>query len=137
VHLLNVRTGARLTIPAQPDQLLTCTPAWGRVYSAQGTGVTYTDQQPDGTHAQRIGNGALVPLNTDVALLDRFEILGESTPNNAGSGQRLWLHDLTTTQTVVLDDHATDVIFSRNDSSGGPTPTKPSLWHVLDLHQLV
>ena len=78
-----------------------------------------------------------MPLNTDVALLDRFEILGESTSDNAGSGQRLWLHDLTTTRTVLLADSAADAIFSRNGFLWWSDRDQPTPWRVLDLHRLV
>ncbi len=138
VDLLNLDTRVHLTAKARPDQLLNCSPTWCRITTEQGTSVTYADEHPDGTALRRIGNSALVPINPDVALLDRFEILGSpSSTVSGGFAQQLWLHDLTTDRAALIADNATDAVDSRDGFLWWTTTNDPnSTWHILDLHRL-
>jgi hypothetical protein len=135
VDLLNLVTRAHMTAKAAPDQILSCTPVWCRVTSDQGGRSVHYVEHPDGSAPRRIGTGALVPVVTDVALLDRFEVLGEPNAIAGGFG-RLWLYDLSDDHMVLLDDKGTDSVQGRDGyvwwAGSGPGDD----WHVLDLRQL-
>jgi hypothetical protein len=135
VVLVNLATHERRTAKAGPDQVLACDPTWCRVTTEQGTSVTYSDEHPDGTGAVRLGNASLVPLTTDVALLDRFEVLG--TANSDGPTQQLWLRDLAHDRLVLLAPNATNSVSGRDGviwwtDSDAATAN----WETLDLRQL-
>jgi hypothetical protein len=140
IDLLNLRTGERRTVAAGPNDLLNCTPSWCRVTTLvnRGQSLTVDVERTDGTGRRRIGDTALMPLNTDVALADRFEVLAGAVSTNAATTvQRLWLHDLTTSRSVVLADGATAALGSRGGFLWWSTGDNETLvWHVIDLRDL-
>jgi hypothetical protein len=140
IDLLNLRTGERRTVAAGPNDLLNCTPSWCRVTTLvnRGQSLTVDVERTDGTSRRRIGDTALMPLNTDVALADRFEVLAGAVSTNAATTvQRLWLHDLTTSRSVVLADGATAALGSRGGFLWWSTGDNETLvWHVIDLRDL-
>jgi len=140
VELLNLTTGERRTVDAGPNEILTCSPTWCRVTTLvnQGQSLTYEVEHVDGRDRRRIGDTALTPLNIDVALLDRFEVLASvASANAAGYAQRLWLHDLTTDRVVILDETANASVGSRGAYLWWSTGDNEALvWHVLDLREL-
>ena len=140
VELLNLESGERRTVPAGPNEILTCTPVWCRVTTLvnQGRSLTFEAEHLDGALRQKIGTGALTPLNTDVALLDRFEVLASTAASNDSAyGQQLWLRDLTAGRTVLLADGVTATIGSRGAYLWWSTGDNETVtWHLLDLRQL-
>jgi hypothetical protein len=138
IDLLNLTTGQHRTVTAASNEILTCTPTWCRVTTLvnQGQTLRFEDEHPDGQARRKIGDTALTPLNTDVALLDRFEVVS-SAAGGDGSLQRLWLHDLTNDRVVLLDQASTATIGSRGPYLWWSTGDNETLsWHVLDLRQL-
>ena len=140
VVLLNLSTGETRKIPAGPSEILTCTPVWCRVTTLinQGQSITFEAERADGTDRQKIGNGSKTPVNTDVALLDRFEILSATASTTAaGYTQQLWLRDLPAGKEVLLADAATATIASRGAFLWWSTGDNETVtWHLLDLRTL-
>jgi len=140
IDLLNLRSGERRTVAAGPDEILNCTPTWCRVTTLvnQGQSLTVEIERTDGSDRRGVGDTSLMPLNTDVALAGRFEVLaGAASANAAATAQRLWLYDLTTNRAVLLAEAATAGIGSRGQFLWWSTGDNETLvWHVLDLQQL-
>lgn len=141
VELLNLDTGERRGVIAGPSEILTCSPVWCRVTTlvSQGQGLRHEVARVDGSDRRTIGNTTLTPLNVDVALLDRFEVLASTTSGRtSGYAQSLWLHDLLTNQVVLLDDAVTATIGSRGSFLWWSTGDNEAVsWHILDLRQLI
>jgi hypothetical protein len=118
-------------VAATDAQQLRCTPVWCRVTTAVagGTLQTFAVEHPDGTASRRIGSGSLSPLDLDVALLDRFELLGPTTSNR----HQLWLVDLPSSRMVLLDESTMDTVAGRDNALWWLTG---QTWHLLDLAQL-
>jgi hypothetical protein len=140
VQLLNLTTGEKRTVPAGPSEILTCTPVWCRVTTLvnQGQSIRFEVQHSDGTARQKTGTGSMTPVNTDVALLDRFEAVSATAASGAaGYTQQLWLRDLKTSKTVLVDDKVTATIGSRGVFVWWSTGDNETVtWHLLDLRQL-
>jgi hypothetical protein len=136
VDLLNLETGEHKTITAKPNEILTCTPVWCRVTTLvdQGQKLTFEVEHIDGRDRRAVGDGTLTPLNTDVALMDRFELVASLASTNA---QRLWLEDLKTNRSILLDDAVSATVGSRGGYLWWSTGDGETLtWHVLDLRTL-
>lgn len=140
VELLNLQTGQRRAVRAGPSEILTCTPVWCRVTTLvnRGQSLTFEVEHLDGADRQKIGNTSLTPLNTDVGLLDRFEVLASTVSSNAsGYAQNLWLQDLRAGRAVLLDDTVTATVGSRGAFLWWSTGNNETVaWHILDLRQL-
>ena len=140
VELLNLTSGERRTVPAGASEILTCTPVWCRVTTLvnQGQSLKFEVEHLDGRDRRAIGNTSLTPLNTDVALLDRFEVLASTSSSNAsGYAQKLWLQDLKAGRAVLLDDSVTATVSSRGSFLWWSTGNNETVsWHILDLRQL-
>jgi hypothetical protein len=103
----------------------------------RGQEITVDLQRTDGSQRRRVGSQALMPLNPDVALVDRFEVLAGPSPDGSPATQRLWLHDLTTRRSALLADSVTATIGSRAGYLWWSTgDNEAAVWHVLDLRQL-
>jgi hypothetical protein len=138
VGLLNLNTGQRKTVAASPNEMLTCTPVWCRVTTLvnQRQALTVEAERTDGGERRKIGNASLTPVNNDVALLDRFELLA-SASSDGGYGQNLWLLDLKTGRQVLLDGAATATTGSRGPFMWWSTGDNETMvWHILDFRQL-
>ncbi|BCJ48995.1 hypothetical protein Asp14428_04700 [Actinoplanes sp. NBRC 14428] len=116
-------------------ELTTCGPVWCRVMVLTGDGLARIDaMHPDGTARRRIAGGSAGAAITDVAILDRFEILSEAGPDSDLTGtEALLVHDLRDGRTVDVTA-ATDGAFARNGVLWWATGDQDSLvWHTLDL----
>jgi hypothetical protein len=136
--LLNIETGQRRTVAATPDEVLDCTLVWCRVTASvdDGQRIVYEIVRVDGSERRRIGDESLTPLNGDVALLERFEVLG-AVPESFSVVQSVWLYDLTTGRSVRLTDAASGGVRSHDRYLWWPTGDNEAMvWHVLDLRQL-
>lgn len=134
-RLRNLATNRDTEVRTSGAELTTCTPVWCRVTVMNGDGQARIDvMHPDGSARQRIAGGTASAAVTDVAVLDRFEILAEPQPNSDLTGtQSLLVHDIRAGRTVAV---GTDVggAFSRGGVLWWSTGDQDSLgWHTLDL----
>jgi hypothetical protein len=139
VTLLNLRTGERRPVPADDNEIMSCGVAWCRVFtSVDDQGVRYEVQRVEGGARSALGDPSRIPVNVDVGLLDRFEVLVSAVSLNANATTyRLWLQDLHTERTVILADGTTGSIRARGGYvwwSVGEQET--ASWHALDLSTL-
>lgn len=119
-------------------ELTTCSPAWCRVMVLTSDALARIDaMHPDGTARRRIAGNTAGAAVTDVAILDRFEILSESTPTSDLTGtEGLLVHDLRADRTVDVSTAATGA-FARNGVLWWATGDQDSLvWHTLDLRTI-
>jgi hypothetical protein len=134
-RLRNLATGRDTPIPATGTELTTCSPVWCRVLVLSGDGLVRIDlMHPDGSARQRVAGSAASAAVTDVALLDRFEILAEAGPDADLTGtEGLLLYDLADGRTVDLSP-AVSGAFSRAGVLWWATGDQDALvWHTLDL----
>lgn len=137
--LLNLSDTTTTTVPISGAELASCAPSWCRVQVVGGTGgPTRLDlMRPDGADRRRVAGAGVSPAITDVALLDRFEVLTRSSQvNDLDNQQDLLLYDLKKRQTVEVAA-GVGVVNSRDGrlwwSTGNAEQTR---WHTLDLHTL-
>jgi hypothetical protein len=134
-RLRNPQTLQEIEVNTSGAELTTCSPAWCRVLVITGDGVARIDaMRPDGKDRRRIAGSEATAALTDVAVLDRFEVLAEPRPDSDLTGtEALVVHDLTAKRTVELSA-AVDGAFSRGGvlwwSTGDQDTT---VWHTLDL----
>jgi hypothetical protein len=138
IRLRNRDTGRTVTVTAGPAEWNMCSPAWCRVMVMSGEGLARIDMmRPDGTDRRRIAGPGTQSAVTDVAVLDRFEVLSEPRPDSDLTGTAgLVVHDLETGRTVVLA--AAALLAATRDgmlwwSTGGP---ESAIWHTLDLRTI-
>jgi hypothetical protein len=132
--LLNTATDQKIGVLTSPGELVGCTPVWCRaLVSSPSGGVTRFDlMRPDGSQRRRIAGGTASAATSDVALLDRFEIM---TQGNA-SKQNLILYDIGTQKLVTV---AADVgtVLARGGMLWWSTGQQEvAIWHALDLRTL-
>jgi hypothetical protein len=136
-RLRNTATGRDTEIAtAGPDQV-TCSPVWCRVMVLGGDGLARIDlMHPDGSARRRIAGGGAQAAITDVAVLDRFEILAEPGPDTDLTGTAaLLVYDVATGNTVVVAQ-AADGAFSRGGMLWWSTGDDDTItWHTLDLRK--
>jgi hypothetical protein len=139
VDMVNLLTGQHVIVPASPNQILSGSPTWCRVTTLpdQAGDQVVTLKHRDGTHAVTL-TAHTTPVNTDVALLDRFEVTeSASNPSSANSAQRIWLYDLASGRQALLGESTTGLA----ESSGGflwwsTGDNEATVFHVVDLRQL-
>jgi hypothetical protein len=134
-RLRNPSTSRDVTVDTTGAELATCSPAWCRVVVMSSAGAQRIDMmRPDGADRRRIAGGAAVPAVTDVALLDRFEVLAEPlTASDLNGEQRLLVYDVASGRTVEVAAAVTGA-FARGGVLWWSTGDQDSLaWHTLDL----
>ncbi|MBL7261746.1 hypothetical protein JKJ07_46470 [Actinoplanes sp. LDG1-01] len=116
--------------------LLTCGPVWCRsMVMGEETLARIDLLRPDGSDRRKIAGGAAQAAITDVAVLDRFEILAEPGPDTDVTGAAaLVVYDIATGRTVDVAANA-DGAFSRGGMLWWSTTTgdEEITWHTLDL----
>jgi hypothetical protein len=140
VDLVNLVTGEHRTARASANQFLSCTPIWCRVTTPvnNNTDATVVLQHPDGSDVVGYADQSLAPANSDVALLDRFEVVeSKGNPNLATPTVTLWMHDLRDGKNILLDDNVGGLVGSRDGFLWWSTgDNEATVWHVLDLRPL-
>ncbi|MFI5840665.1 hypothetical protein ACIA8K_13240 [Catenuloplanes sp. NPDC051500] len=134
-RLRDWRNHRELTVPATGTELLTCGSAWCRVLVVSAGGPARTDlMRPDGSDRRRMAGGAAMAAVTDVAVLDRFEVLTEAGPDTTpASSQILYVYDLAKQQTIRVAD-GVGMIQTRNGVLWWSTGADTALvWHTLSL----
>jgi hypothetical protein len=137
-EVLNLVTGERRVAPAGPNEILICSPVWCRVTTLlhRGLSVTVDMQHFDGSARRQVGGPTLMPINSDVALIDRFEVLSSVGPA-AATTQQLWLHDLTDDRLVLFAEATGTNIGSRGSFLWWSTgDNETAVWHTVDLADL-
>ena len=137
VDVIDAATGARRTVPAASNELVTCGPIWCRVVilGATGSAARIDVMRLDGSGRQRIvGGGSVTPAVVDVALAGRFEVLSRANPVESASGSiKLMLHDITTDRTVVVAPAVATVLARGTVLWWSTGEAEATEWHVLDL----
>ncbi|SNY48508.1 hypothetical protein [Paractinoplanes atraurantiacus] len=135
-RLRNMTTTRDSPIVSNGTEQLTCGPVWCRAMVLGGDVVARIDLvRPDGTDRRRIAGGAAQSAITDVAVLDRFEILAEPTSETDMTGTAaLVVYDVATGRTIDVAP-AADGAFSRAGMLWWSTTTgsEEITWHSLDL----
>jgi hypothetical protein len=132
VDLVDLTTGRKVHVRSSQAELVACSPVWCRVLVLTGnSGPARIDlMHPDGSGRQRVAGSQATSSTSDVAILDRFEVLTEN------SSMRLSLYDVKTKRTVVIADTAGSV-FVRGGVLAWSTGDHETLtWHALDLRKL-
>jgi hypothetical protein len=125
-------------VDTSATELATCSPTWCRVQVIASDGPTRIDlMRPDGADRHRIAGGAASAALIDVAVLDRFEVLGQTgTQGPESSNQQLFLYDVRDRRTVLVAEGVGMVQYRAGFlwwSTGLDTET---VWHALDLRTL-
>jgi len=139
VQLRDLETREVRTVEAAATELATCGPTWCRVLVLAGDGPSRIDlMRPDGSDRRRVAGGAATASVIDVALLDRFEVLSQSTGDESApiSAQQLLLYDLNEKRVVVVAD-GVGIVQSRSGLLWWSTgDNETTAWHTLDLRSL-
>ncbi|WP_250009962.1 hypothetical protein [Actinoplanes sp. M2I2] len=135
-RLRNLATAKDTPIADSGLDVLTCGPVWCRAMVMGEETLNRIDLvRPDGSGRRKIGGGAAQSAITDVAVLDRFEILAQPGPDTDLTGAAaLIAYDIATGRTVDLAPDA-DGAFSRGGMLWWSTATADEeiTWHTLDL----
>ncbi|WP_436532019.1 hypothetical protein [Actinoplanes sp. HUAS TT8] len=137
-HLRNLDTGQVVTVPTGGGEATECSPRWCRVMISDSEGLIRIDMMhPDGTARRRIAGPDLAAAVGDVALLDRFDVLSQNTPDSDLTGMAaLLVYDLSTNTTLTLTRVATNA-FARAGVLWWSTGTaEAARWHSLDLRTM-
>ena len=81
VELRNLVTGERRTVSGAANELVNCGPVWCRVMiiGAAGRPARTDVMRTDGSDRKRMAAGTISSAVLDVALVDRFEVLAQTT----------------------------------------------------------
>jgi hypothetical protein len=134
-RLRNLATNRDVPVESSGAELITCAAVWCRVLVMNGDGLARIDlMHPDGSARRRIAGSAAGAAITDVAVLDRFEILSETGPDSDLTGTAgLLVYDIKADRTVDITA-AADGAFSRGGVLWWATGDQDSLvWHTVDL----
>ncbi|MEV6305644.1 hypothetical protein AB0M02_39945 [Actinoplanes sp. NPDC051861] len=135
IRMRNMTTGEEKRVTATGPEWNMCVPTWCRVMVMSGDGLARIDMmRPDGTERRRIAGAGTQSAVSDVAVLDRFEVLSETRPDSDVTGTAgLVVHDLVTGKTVVLSA-AADLAATRDGMLWWSTgDQETAIWHTLDL----
>jgi hypothetical protein len=134
-RLRNMATHRDIAVNSSGVELTTCSPTWCRVMVMSGGGLARIDlMHPDGTARRRIAGSAGTAAITDVAPLDRFEVLAEAGPNSDLTGtEQLLVYEIASRRTVDIDAEAS-AVFCRNGVLWWSTGNRDdTVWHTIDL----
>ena len=134
-RLRNLETRRDTDVAAGGPVITTCAPVWCLVVGTSQDGPARIDLvHPDGTGRRRIAGGTARSAVTEVAVLDRFELLSEPGPNSDLTGRETLLaYDVATSRTVTV---AADVdgAFTGGGMLWWSTGDDDNVtWHALDL----
>lgn len=133
--LRDMSTNRDIVIHATSPELATCNPDWCRMMVMNDAGLVRVDlMRPDGSGRRTIaGSGAQAALS-DVAVLDRFEVLSEPGPDSDLTGAAaLVVYDISTRRTVVVAPAAKGVFFRNGVLWWQTGDQETTSWHSVDL----
>jgi hypothetical protein len=134
-RLRNMAANRDTTVVSSGPETVSCGPVWCRAMVMNGDGLARIDlMHPDGSARRRIAGGGAQSAVTDVAVLDRFEVLAEPAPDADVTGTAtLLVYDLATGATVELAS-AVDGAFTGGGMLWWSTGDDDTItWHTLDL----
>ncbi|WP_433383798.1 hypothetical protein ACQPZX_22360 [Actinoplanes sp. CA-142083] len=137
-RLRNLSTSRDAEVVTSGPELATCGPVWCRVMVMGGEGLARIDlMHPDGSERRRIAGGGAQAAVTDVAVLDRFELLAEAGPDADVTGTATLLaYDTATARTVAVAKEV-DGTFTSGGMLWWSTGDDDSItWHALDLRTI-
>jgi hypothetical protein len=111
--LRNLGTGATVAVPTGRRAVTACSPAWCEMVSLNAEGDTRIElSHPDGSARRTVAEGPVGTVINDVAVLDRFQVMGRTGPQSELSGnQELLVYDLTDRSTVLISPDAADISY--------------------------
>jgi hypothetical protein len=138
VQLRDLAARKRFTVPAEPTELVTCSPRWCRVQVLAGDGPSRLDlMRSDGRDRRRMAGATETAAIIDVAVLDRFEVL--TRPGQEGtavSNQDLLLYDLTSKRTILVATGVGTIIYRAGWLWWSTGDVDDVVWRSLDLRAL-
>ena len=137
-RLQNLGTGQLVTVRVPANKQVTCSPTWCRMIPNNSAQATETDLvRLDGTDQRVIGDANAAAIASDVALLDRYEVL-MTIVNTSGrvAVSKLTLYDIARRRAVLVDPAATNA-GARGGFLWWSTGDNETLaWHAVDLRTL-
>lgn len=111
--LHNLSTGEEVAVPTGRRAVTACSPVWCEVVSLNEEGDTRIElSHADGSARRTIAEGTYQTVISDVAVLDRFQVIGRVGPQSELSGnQELLVYDLTDRSTVLISPDAADISY--------------------------
>jgi hypothetical protein len=136
-RLKNLATGAVTMVDVPANKQISCSPTWCRVVPDTSGGTETDLLRPDGSDRRVIDDTGAAAIDSDVALLDRFEVLMAVPPATAAiTLARLSLYDIRARRVVVID-RATTNAGGRGAFIWWSTGDNETIaWHGLDLRTL-
>jgi hypothetical protein len=138
IRMRDLNSGREVRVVTSGAEWSMCSPAWCRVMVMSGEGLARIDvMRPDGSDRRRVAGPGTQSAVTDVAVLDRFEILSVPRPDSDLTGTAgLLVHDLTTGRGVSLAA-AADLAATRDGMLWWSTgDQETAVWHTLDLRTI-
>lgn len=137
VELRNLVTGERRNVSGAANELVNCGPVWCRVMilGAAGRPARTDVMRPDGSDRRRMAAGTVSSAVLDVALVDRFEVLAQTTSTGTGL-LKLILFDVSTGRSAALAN-AVATVQARGSTLWWSTGSDEAVeWFALDLGTL-
>jgi hypothetical protein len=137
-RLSNMDTRQVIAVQTPPGKLVTCTPTWCRLVPDNAAGSQPTDlQRPDGTDTRTICDADTAAIATDIALLDRYELLMTTqNPTALLAVSKVSLYDITHRRTVQIAPATTGAGARGNYIWWATGDNETQTWHGLDLRTL-
>ncbi|GLW33809.1 hypothetical protein [Actinoplanes regularis] len=111
--LRNLATGQSVPVPAARRTVTACSPAWCQLVSINEDGYSRIElAHPDGSARRKVIEGDVGTVITDVAVLDRFQVLARITKQSELTGnQQLLIYDLSNRRTVLISPDANNISY--------------------------
>jgi hypothetical protein len=134
-RLRNLATERDVQVASAGSGQATCGPVWCRVMVTDGNGLVRIDlMHPDGTERRPVAGSHAQAAVTDVAVLDRFEILAEPGPSSDLTGTAgLLVYDLATDRTVQVATNADGAYTGDGVLWWSTGDQDNTVWHTIDL----
>jgi hypothetical protein len=136
--LRNVTTGQNRALPVTARAVTACSPTWCQVVSLTRKGTTRIDlMHPDGSARRTIGGVDANTVITDVAVLDRYEVISLLTDTSQLTGNvELQIYEISTRRTVEVSPDSFSVAYRAGVLSWSTGTQQSFVRHALDLRSL-
>ena len=134
-RLRNLATVRDTEVVTDGPELTTCGPVWCRAMVMGAGGLARIDLvHPDGSGRRRMAGSAAQAAVTDVAVLDRFEVLDEPAPDADLTGKAtLLVYDAATDRTVLIASAAGGAFTNGGMLWWSTGDDDAPAWHAVDL----